>query len=245
MIANQRTDPTQTLTLRRRFAAVMRGRFNRLNSRARAYLNDNKTALVSGELFTDAFMSWLERKEEQIIFENESDKGRLKWMIPLVTGAVLAGARYADKTVLGVPQFSNIVLPDLNPLNFKSEIDFILERNFRLLKGVTEVMNLQIKAELIRGMREGLGPREVGDLITGRIKSIGATRGELIARTETIRAHAETTLTRFQMYGIREVRGQVELRTARDARVCPICAALDTNIYTIEEARGVIPVHPR
>lgn len=242
--ANQ-LDPTRTLTLRRRFSAAMRRRFNRLERDARAFIRRNQTGLAAGFLFADAFIPFLERQEEIILFENQGEAERLDWMKPFVVGAIFAGARHADLSVSRVPRFANIVLPELSPLNFENEIDFILRQNFTLLSGVTEEMNRQIKDFLIRGIGEGLNPNEIGDLIGNRIKKIGRTRGVVIARTETIRAHAESSLNRFQVYGVRAVQGQVEFRTARDSRVCPICENLDTDIFTIEEARGVIPVHPR
>jgi SPP1 gp7 family putative phage head morphogenesis protein len=37
----------------------------------------------------------------------------------------------------------------------------------------------------------------------------------------------------------------VELVTAGDLRVCPMCQGLNGKVYTIKEARGLIPVHPQ
>lgn len=66
-----------------------------------------------------------------------------------------------------------------------------------------------------------------------------------MARTETIYAHAESTLDRFESVGVENVTADVEFRSADDSRVCPICESLDGNRYTIGEARGLIPQHPR
>jgi hypothetical protein len=41
------------------------------------------------------------------------------------------------------------------------------------------------------------------------------------------------------------VEADVEHQTAGDSRVCPQCASLQGTRYTIAEARGVVPVHPR
>jgi SPP1 gp7 family putative phage head morphogenesis protein len=35
-----------------------------------------------------------------------------------------------------------------------------------------------------------------------------------------------------------------EYTTADDNKVCPKCRQLEGNVYTIDEARGIIPVHP-
>jgi SPP1 gp7 family putative phage head morphogenesis protein len=66
----------------------------------------------------------------------------------------------------------------------------------------------------------------------------------LLARTEIIRAHAEGTLNNFELAGLENVELQAEFLTAGDDRVCPICSALSGKIYSIKEARGIIPVHP-
>jgi SPP1 gp7 family putative phage head morphogenesis protein len=64
-------------------------------------------------------------------------------------------------------------------------------------------------------------------------------RAETIARSETARAMDEGSLNRFEEFGVKKV----ELLAA--AGCCPECGARDGNEYTIEEARGILPLHPR
>jgi len=61
---------------------------------------------------------------------------------------------------------------------------------------------------------------------------------------KTIRAEIEGTLDRLDREGFDRVEVDVEFSTAGDARVCPICAGLQGNTYTISEARGRVPQHP-
>lgn len=63
-------------------------------------------------------------------------------------------------------------------------------------------------------------------------------RGEMIARTETARAVSEGSLEGYREGGAR----MVEFEASGDA--CPECAWLDGNIYRLDEAGGMIPVHP-
>lgn len=238
--ANYRTDPTQTTVVRAQFAAGMRRRYGELRRRLTGYVEENEERLRAGLFFVDEFMAEAERAEVEIVEEgNEA-----AWMAPFVVAGFVRGLRHADEATgfkgVGVRP---IMLDGV--LNYQAEIDVIQARNFRLLKNIDEVMNLQIKHELTRGILEGLNPRVVGRLVADRVNKIGRTRGELIARTETIRAHAEATLLRFEQYGIDSVSGQAEFRTARDERVCPICQGLDGTVYSLAEARGIIPVHPR
>lgn len=60
----------------------------------------------------------------------------------------------------------------------------------------------------------------------------------MIARTETGIAQAQGSLLGYKSIGTEEVR----FFAAHGA--CEICLALDGNVYKIEEASGVIPVHP-
>lgn len=63
-------------------------------------------------------------------------------------------------------------------------------------------------------------------------------RAEMIARTETSRAVSEGTLMAYEEAGV-----DAQWYTRGDA-ACEICAANDGGIYTVAEARGLIPAHP-
>nr|WP_241175310.1 minor capsid protein [Natronolimnobius sp. AArcel1] len=106
-------------------------------------------------------------------------------------------------------------------------------------------MDTQISRELSQAISEGWNPRKAAREINDRVDAVGVNRARTLAQTEIIHAHAEGTLDRFESEGITEVRPDVEFRATNDQRVCDQCAHLQGNTYTIEEARGIIPVHPR
>jgi SPP1 gp7 family putative phage head morphogenesis protein len=66
----------------------------------------------------------------------------------------------------------------------------------------------------------------------------------MLARSETIRAYAESTLAEFRNWGVEGVTALAEFQTAHDDRVCPKCSHLEGVVYTLDEASGIIPVHP-
>ncbi len=68
-------------------------------------------------------------------------------------------------------------------------------------------------------------------------------RAQILARTEIIRAHAEGQLQEFENWKVLQVNVKAEWITAGDNRVCPQCADLEGSIFTIEVARGMIPLH--
>jgi SPP1 gp7 family putative phage head morphogenesis protein len=236
--ANHRTDPTQTTVIRNQFAAAMSARFRSLKRALLAWIASNSASLSTGLFFVEEFMRAMDREEERLIFEENG----ASWMLPYLTQAFVRGLQHADKVTgnrgIGVKP----IMLD-GAVNYQREIDVIQAQNFRLLKGITEVMNLRIKALLTEGIVTGMNPKEVGRLITKNVEGIGARRGIVLARTETIRAHAEATLTRLADYGFDSVMGQAEFRTAQDDRVCARCAGLNGQVYSLAQAKGVIPVH--
>jgi hypothetical protein len=66
----------------------------------------------------------------------------------------------------------------------------------------------------------------------------------MLARTEIVNAHAVGQLNAFRMLGLEELGVMAEWSTGGDDRVCPDCGALEGEIFTVDEAEGMIPLHP-
>lgn len=126
-----------------------------------------------------------------------------------------------------------------------SKIQLLATRSFEQLKGITASMGADMNQILAQGMIDGSSAIEIARNMTDRIDTLTNTRALLIAQTETIYAHAEGQLDSFQRLGVTELGVKAEWLTAGDDRVCPLCQANEGNIYTIDEARGLIPLHPR
>jgi hypothetical protein len=128
-----------------------------------------------------------------------------------------------------------------------SKIEFLSIRSFEELKGITAAMSQQMNRVLATGMVQGQGPGAIARMLSKTISGISSTRAKMIARTEVIAAHAEGQLDGFDALGIKGVGLNVEfdLLTAGDDIVCSACQDMaDEGPYTIEEARGIIPIHP-
>ena len=139
-------------------------------------------------------------------------------------------------------------------------VGILYTRVFEQLKGVTEDMATKISQILSQGIIDGDNPvllaRKLVAAIDGsNAGALGITdslgrfiparrRAEMIARTETIRAFSEATLNEFRNWGILGVSVKAEFRTAMDDRVCPECGQHEKQVFTIEEASGMIPMHP-
>lgn len=239
LVANS-TDPTATLTLRGSYAAATRRRFDALRRATVAYIRESFDAIrAMGPL---AFTYWLNTQIDRLILEVERDVAGVifttnPWQLPFVETAFLRGVAFADRQLAG----SGLITTPLEFMGIRpygAEIAAALARNFADLQNITQEMSRQVEAEIASAvdwvtMAAGA---------TDRIEKVGRSRGEVMARTLVIWSFAEATLARYAAAGIGMVTGLVELLTA--ANPCPLCEDM-RGVYTIEQARGLLPRHPR
>jgi SPP1 gp7 family putative phage head morphogenesis protein len=66
----------------------------------------------------------------------------------------------------------------------------------------------------------------------------------MIVRTEMMKAYSEATLQELRNWEVKKVKVLAEFRSMRDDKVCSKCESLDGEIFTLDGASGIIPVHP-
>lgn len=130
-------------------------------------------------------------------------------------------------------------------------VKLLIARSYTELDGITDAASQAITRELADGMIRGISPKQVAKNIVEKVDTIGINRARMLARTETIRAHSEGQLDSFEQLGIEKIGIKVEFETSGlgttkkgNLSPCPKCAAHQNQIYTIAQARGIIPVHP-
>lgn len=123
------------------------------------------------------------------------------------------------------------------------KIQLLASRSFSDLENVTEDVATRMGRHLVDGVSQGMNPRAVARLMDDDLE-LGGNRAEVIARTEIIRAHAEGSLDSMKSLGVETVGAIVEFSTAGDGRVCSECDELEGQEFSIDDARGIIPVHP-
>lgn len=123
------------------------------------------------------------------------------------------------------------------------KINLLAARVLSELEGMTDAMAQKLTRALIDGLVAGNGPREIASDIVKQL-DISYPRAETIARTEIIRAHAEGQLDLMERMGAKRLKVMVEWSTAGDDRVCPQCADKEGLTIKIEDAHGMIPIHP-
>lgn len=249
----RRSDPTRTKTARNRFAQHLRGRWDAISYHLRRGLIENDalgldagdgslslTANVetdpsitpgTGELARDttaetaeAFAEWLDDAiDQEILAEYDGDRYIRKGA---ERGIAFADARLREE---GVDVPDDGVQAALRRPVHRDKLELMFERAYEELQGVTQATAQQLRRELTEGLAQGLNPRDIARRLTDRVEAIGKTRATVLARTEVIRTHTESTLDRYEQIAGDDVGivVQAELSTAGDNRVCPVCAALE------------------
>lgn len=125
-----------------------------------------------------------------------------------------------------------------------AKAELLATRAFEDLKDISSTMANRMGRVLSDSIIRGDNPLTIGRRMAREIEGLSKTRATTIARTEIIHAHAEGQLDTFQEFEIQGVGVEAEWLTAGDELVCPECEALEGRVFTIEEARGLLPRHP-
>lgn len=258
---NARQDPTKTTVLRRRFERDLVRRFRTIITLVREGIVDRNALVLNQPMPTfdfptstrkvAAFMQWLRRAENQHILEiiegtPVDSAAQRAWTSTYIRSAYQKGTQQAGSLAQaqGVDMSQRFIdAAFFRPIHADA-VGLIYTRVFRDLKGITDAMDTKISRVLAQAMIEGKGMEATARAITKEVENIGIIRARVLARTETIRAHATATLNTYTELGAEGVTIMSEFATAGDAAVCPKCEALEGTEYTIQEAHGIIPVHP-
>lgn len=260
-VANaKRIDPTHTLAIRKEYDAQIRRRFRKLRTEIRkALIDGNALRLTPGPRTNDAspgavqsFMRWLKRAQDRDILDvsrgTPAEFANRNWQNLYLRAAYQRGVTHAAGRMRGQgarvettwieAAFNRPIHADRAGLIYTSSWDYLQAANTNVASRVSGI--------LAQGVVEGVGVREIAKRIDEAV-AIGMRRAQAIARTETIRAHAEATLNAYEEADAEGVLIEAEYTTAGDGSVCEKCSELEGTVITIEEARSPryrIPLHP-
>jgi hypothetical protein len=140
-------------------------------------------------------------------------------------------------------------------------LDNLAYRMLSTLEGAMTSLEKHISMVLSDSLQKGHSPeyivRRINGVFTGKDrKELGLAiilfgfvpimdRLDMIARSEIVRAIAESALAEYGYWGVEEVGLMAEWVTAGDDRVCPRCRTMSAQgPYNLQEAAGLIPFHP-
>ena len=265
------SDPTQTATLRKEFSQRLANRFMIVRRAIRIFVVENDGLNLAGgpsvnkrdltsvipmpPRFTfpssaakvTAFGEWIDAMEEADILRWMERDGQTylesAYKAGIQRGQYQAKAAGADLPIAmqGDPVGASFAAPI-----HKDAVELIYTRAFENLKGITNTMSQRISDTLAQGLTDGINPLQMASNLAGRdgvVKKIGLNRARMLARTEVIRAHAESTLNEFERAGLEGVELETELSLAADA--CDQCEAKAAEgPWSIKDAHGILPIHP-
>lgn len=260
---NVNVDPTRTLTLRKKFEADMKRRLTALKKAIYQFIvTENGIGLTVNASPYDfpndlarieAYKKWLLDLINRGLLS--TDENGQPWLAEYIDSAYKQATIRSFQEVRAAKASENPIPVNPSPMSpFYSQIfggpieqtrvQLLFVRAFDQLKGITESMAGSMSRVLADGLANGLGARAVARLLADEVDGIGRRRALVIARTELIHAYAEGQLDSFEKLGVEEVGAEIEWKTAGDAKVCPVCRALEGKRFKISEARGKIPQHP-
>ncbi len=261
-----RFDPTRTGALRTRYEADLVRRFKALKTACNAaILDDDALALdgISSLPMTNAkwtgrtprkkvesFQVWLREQQDKGILEIGKGRavkaGHKSWQDVYLQSAYQKGlgAAYGQVAKAGIDVSREFIdAAFFRPIH-ADRIGLIYTRAYTDLKGITSAIDGRLSSVLAEGMLKGHAPKRVAKDIAANIDSIGIVRARKLARTEIIRSHSEATLNAYEEAEMEGVNILSEFSTSADGSVCPKCEKLEGETFTVQEARGIIPVHP-
>lgn len=269
-----RADPTRTTLIRRRFMAEMNRRFKKLMAAIKDFidtkdalaLREKKLGIailaqprefqfVSDPAKLKAFNNWLRQQiEADVLSASPGTPIDEPWLAKYIESAFKRGqinaylstkeAQLLEAEGIGEQSLESFLRSSFNQPETMNKIQLLATRAFENLKGVTATMSSQMNQILAQGMVDGSGAAEIASEMVDTIGSLADSRALAIARTETIAAHASGQLDAFADLGIDELGVRAEWSTAGDDRVCPECEAMEGQTFTVDEAEGLIPLHP-
>jgi len=248
-------DDTGTYTHQSNFASRLRGVLGRINARIREAIDERDLFNLRDEALVDdvpddvfdfptsrrklrGFLQWLrEQLDSNFLSVVGPDRNQF------IRAAYAQGIRTAQQNLGDLDvSFTRPDMDDLlgRPIH-RTALQTLYTRTYEELESVRDDVAQAVRDELLDGFREGQNPRDIARSLTNRVDSIGKHRSTMIARSEVMNAHSESTLNRYE-----EVSNQSDVdvgvehgewSTAGDDRVCQFCQLLDGAAFTLREMR--------
>jgi len=251
-------DPTGTLTKRKKFDSQIRKRYrsvkgdvNRAGAENRFGFNDTEfrnqfSPFASPERKNASYESWLEER----LRVNVEGVLQESWTDEYVDYAYKKGMSDA------FDEYARFKEDDEEPLNkaiiIAAGLDGALSLSGqRLLKEklssglqrINKDVSTRNHAETSDLILQGSSSRQIATNTNKIIDTVGINRGTLLT-TEIVRAYTYGTLFMFGLLGVENVQVMAEWKTAGDSRVCDKCYPMEGQVFTLQEAKGLIPRHP-
>jgi SPP1 gp7 family putative phage head morphogenesis protein len=246
-------DPSRTAGLRRRFAADMLRRLEELRTAVVRLVKDEdvfglkdsmafntRWKYIPKDQKVAAFRRWLEEQVEAK-FMTKDRSGQL-WTERYIRAA------YEQGRIRGNTQAAKLRRRQYESFQLqytkeqRRKVELLLQESHEDIKGFTTRMSTRAGRIVSDSFTKGESPDKLAKRLS-KAFGIEISRAKAIAQTSLVRAQAEGQLDSYEDNDVREIWAEVEWTTAGDSKVCPECKSMDGSVFTIREARGLIPKH--
>lgn len=204
----------------------------------------------------EAFLKWLADQMQELFYQQAEDS----WWNEYIRRGWQQGANRAWNAWKTTPK-TDLLNAFNQPVSLE-KVKLLAGRVLTELKGVTQAMATTMSRTLVDGLVRGDSPRDVGKALNTSVDKIGRVRANAIAQTETVRAHAEGQLDMLESVGMQNVGVMVEWSTSHlgvtritgskkrgtlsggNPSPCGLCKPMEGVVFSLSEARGMIPRHP-
>lgn len=256
-------DPTQTTVLRKRTARRFRAELYEVGTLVEGWFGDESNWLgglptinvePTVNVWKTSPVSVLGKFKEWF----DSLLGRKKPGARPMDAGLIEGYERGDAKILGKtfnPIGGDLPVPLQKAIKASSKsttptLALLRANALNSVVGASDRMKAALYARLTEGIVKGENPKKVGRELHKMWRKLSKVSATRIARTETMRAFNEGALDRMEMMGVKLIGVNVEVNVVMlpdgsvEQRVCPRCRPLNKLVLTIEQARGLLPVHP-
>jgi SPP1 gp7 family putative phage head morphogenesis protein len=217
-----------------------------INEAARPGQFDNPTITQR----VHAFEAWLHAQMLAIILEvSELNNLRRRidrhWQNRFLRAAYIRGIMSAesdlkrlDKLLFSIDDIDIAIQTGVHA----EMLGLMYARAYEGLRGITETLSSQMSQIFSQSLIEGVSIAAIVSRLVAQISKVSKIQAMALSRTEVIRTYNEAKLRVFEDNKIPLVSTDVEF-SIQDSKACKICKKLDGKRFTIDEAKGVIPVH--
>lgn len=253
MATSRERDPSRTTPIQNKVVASINRSFANIERGIKQAFTEHNIFHIGGEPSTFAFNAHSDPEkvvefEEWLTLQVDSgtleidDAGRVTFMDPEVNAAFQQGRQRAV-VELGASG-ATLLPPSILGTGAQTEqLALIFQQVTNSFAAMSATMINTMTSTFSRGLIAGLSTTEMARVLEAEL-DLPRARSRTIARTEIVRAHHLGNVTELEAANIEGVTVVAEFSTAKDGRVCQDCARLEGRIFTVEEIRGVIPVHP-
>lgn len=232
-----RSDPTQLTTVRRQFRQAVTSSWEKLRTRLRAGVltSEGFVTNASGDAGrVERFRAYLRKQMDSTL----AGDALIDKYISLGFNKGLNRTQ-RSKQATGTTQAPTLPLPSRKVTADKVKV--LVARTFSEMEDVNARTATRMVRVLVDGLVMGRTVEQVAKALDDET-DIGMGRSLMVARTELTRAHAEGQLAAMEAQDVASVTARVEFTTS--GAPCPKCASLEGKVYRVEDAHGIIPVHP-